>query len=248
MALVTLTLTEHVELAATVPPTRLMSMSPATGANVPPQLLMIFGVAAITKLAGKVSVKAKPVRAIGLGLVIIKVSVDGLPTGTLIGKNDLAMVGVLTTFNTAVLLTTPAAPVCVEATPSEVLLYAPARLLVTSTLTVHEAFAVTVPPAKLMLTSVGAGAKVPPQVLTIFGFAATTKLAGKLSVNAKPLKAMPFGLVMVNVNVEAPSVGIVAGEKALLMVGVANMVNTAVLLTAPAAPVCVEDTPLVVLL
>ena len=88
----------------------------------------------------------------------------------------------------------------------------------------------------------------PPQVLSILGVAATTKLTGKASVKAKPLKATAFGLAIVNVNVDAPPVGIAVGEKALLMVGVANTVNTAVLLTAPAVPVCVEDTPLEVLL
>ena len=104
------------------------------------------------------------------------------------------------------------------------------------------------PPIKLMLTLAAAGAKVPPQVLTLLGIAATTKLAGKVSVKSKPLKASEFGLVIVKVKVDAPPVGIAVGEKALLMVGVANTVNTAVLLTAPAAPVCNEDTPLVVLL
>ena len=98
-------------LDATVPPTRLMLIAPAAGVNVPAQLLLIFGVAATTKLAGKVSVNAKPVSAIALGLVIIKVSVDGLPAGTLAGENDLAIVGLLTTFNTTVLLAAPADPV-----------------------------------------------------------------------------------------------------------------------------------------
>ena len=237
MVLVTSTLIVQVVLAATVPPTRLILIAPATGANVPLQLLVMFGVAATTKLAGKVSVKAKPVSAIALGLVIIKVSVDGLLAITLMGENDFAMVGVLTTFNTTVLLAAPAAPVCVEATPPLVLLYGPARLLVTSTLNVHDVLAATVPPVKLILTSPGAGANVPPQELTILGVDATTKLTGKASVNAKPLKATAFGLAIVNVNVEAPPVGIAVGEKVLLIVGVANTVNTAVLLTAPAAPV-----------
>ena len=118
----------------------------------------------------------------------------------------------------------------------------------TSTLNVHEVLAATVPPVKLMLASAGAGAKVPPQVLTLLGVAATTKLAGKASVKAKPLKATAFGLRIVNVKVDTPPVGIAVGKKALLMVGLVRTVNTAVLLTVPAAPVCVEDTPLVVLL
>ena len=108
--------------------------------------------------------------------------------------------------------------------------------------------AATVPPARLMLISAAAGVNVPPQVLTILGVVATTKLAGKASVKAKPLKATAFGLAIVNVNVDAPPAGIAVGEKALLMVGLVRTVNTAVLLTVPAAPVCVEDTPLVVLL
>lgn len=104
------------------------------------------------------------------------------------------------------------------------------------------------PPIKLMLTSAAAGANVPPQVLTLLGVAATTRLAGKVSVKSKPLKASEFGLVIVNVKVDAPPVGIAVGEKALLMVGLANTFNIAVLLTAPAAPVCVDETPVVVLL
>jgi hypothetical protein len=121
-------------------------------------------------------------------------------------------------------------------------------LLVTSTLSVHEVFAATVPPAKLMLTSAGAGANVPPQVLVILGVGATTKFAGKVSVKARPLKARPLGLLIVSVSVDAPPVGIAVGKKALLIVGVVNTFNTAVLLTVPAPPVSVEDTPVVVLL
>lgn len=88
----------------------------------------------------------------------------------------------------------------------------------------------------------------PPQVLTLLGVAATNRLAGKVSVKSKPLKASAFGLVIVNVKVDAPPVGMAVGKKALLMVGLANTFNIAALLTAPAAPVCVDETPVVVLL
>ena len=106
---------------ATVPATRLIATSPATGAKVPPQVFEILGVAATTKLVGKVSVKSKSVSPMILGLVITSVKVDGLPAGTLVGKKDLAIVGLFTTFKMAVLLPVPAAPVSVEATPPEVL-------------------------------------------------------------------------------------------------------------------------------
>jgi len=59
---VTDTDTVHEEALATIPPTRLTLEAPPTAVAVPPQVLLRDGVAATTKPAGRLSVKATPVR------------------------------------------------------------------------------------------------------------------------------------------------------------------------------------------
>src|SRR5260221_210940 len=77
-----------------------------------------------------------------------------------------------------------------------------------------------------------------PQVPVMFGVAATTRPAGRLSVNATPLSAtvLAAGLVMVNVSVLVPFNGIEVGLNALAMVGGATTVRGAVLLVVPVPP------------
>ena len=50
------------------------------------------------------------------------ISVEAPPVGMLVGENDLPMVGLVTTYKTAVLLAGPAVPVSADETPPEVLL------------------------------------------------------------------------------------------------------------------------------
>ena len=59
---------------------------------------------------------------------------------------------------------------------------------------------------------------VPPQVFTRPGVAATTRLAGKLSVKAIPVAVAAFIFVIVNFKVEVPGATIVLGVKVLLII------------------------------
>ncbi|SRR6266566_391528 len=79
---VTFTLTAHELLAAIVPPVKLMVVSPAAGANVPPHVLLAPGTAATCRPAGKLSVTATPFKAVVpvFGLVMVNVRVEVPPT------------------------------------------------------------------------------------------------------------------------------------------------------------------------
>jgi hypothetical protein len=84
----------------------------------------------------------------------------------------------------------------------------------------QEPEAATVPPVRLMAVALAAAVTVPPQVLLTPGVDATAIPAGRASVNATPLRPrLLLGLAIVKVKVVATFVGVVVGEKALLMVG-----------------------------
>lgn len=111
---------------------------------------------------------------------------------------------------------------------------------------------VIMPPDKLTLVfpATGAGEKAPAgQVLPMTRGEATARFVGKVSENATPLRsAVEFGLVRVNVIVEVPLVGMLAGEKAFAIDGGVNTVTVAeavfpvppfVEVTAPVVLFCV---------
>src|SRR5258708_5101666 len=162
----------------------------------PPQLLTTFGVAAIIRPAVNASLKVRPVLAGDpAGLVMVKLSVEGCPTPTVVGANALSSDGWLCTVSElAVTLLVMRAG---EAMLALVLVYGPPTTLeVTSTRTWHEATvtfiaaAVTtieLPPAAAV-TKAGLLARAPPagQLLCTFGVAATSTLAGRLSVKPMP--------------------------------------------------------------
>src|SRR5229473_892053 len=139
-------------------------------------------------------------------------------------------------------------PPLVELTLPVMLSLEPEVVGVTFTLTAHELLSAILPPLKLMVVSPAAGVNVPPlHVLLAFGVAATCRPAGKVSLTATPLKAVPvLGLVMVKVRVEVPPTEVVVGEKALLILGGATTVSVTVLLLEPVPP-SVEVTAPVVL-
>src|SRR4029079_2580254 len=131
-----------------------------------------FGVAATSRPAGNVSVKATPVSAVpALGFVIVKVSVLTPPTGIEFGENALAIAGAESAVNVSV----PVLPVppLVEVTLPVVFTLAPAVVAVTSTVTVHVPLAATVPPEKLTDVFLATGANVgePQPVAVAFGVA-----------------------------------------------------------------------------
>src|SRR5438034_5941830 len=107
----------------------------------PPQLFTTFGVPAMTRLAGKVSVKVRLVRAgAPAGLVMVKVSVEVCPTPTVVGAKALVSAGIACTVRPEVV--TLLATFWVALMLALVLLYGPPGVFeVTSTVMTHEACA-----------------------------------------------------------------------------------------------------------
>src|SRR5258708_21497272 len=186
----------------------------------PAQVFTTFGVAAITRLAGNASLNVTPLRAGDpAALVMVKVSVFTCPMRMVAGAKALVSVGVWTVIPELVTLLVIRA---VAPMLALVLLYGPPRTFeVTSTVITHEACAalivapVTVivpPPAAAVTTPVPEG-----HVVVIFGAAATSTLAGSVSVKLIPAwDGLPAPLVNVKVRVEVPPWLMVVGENALL--------------------------------
>src|SRR5882672_11058692 len=99
-------------------------------------------------------------------------------------------------------------------------------LLVTSTLTEHTLgpaaeFTPAPPTVKVPAPAAAVMVGAPPQLLTTFGVAAITRLAGNASLNVTPLRTGdPAALVMVKVSVLTCPMPMVVGAKALVSVGV----------------------------
>jgi hypothetical protein len=147
-----------------------------------------FGVAT-TNPAGKVSVKLTPLSAtvFPAGLVIVNVRLVVPFNGILAAPNALLIVGGATTVTLAEAV--PPVPPSVELTALVVLFCIPAAIPVTFTENVHEPLAAMVPLLSVMEVLFGFAVidPVPQEPARPFG-AATWSPAGKLSVNATPLK------------------------------------------------------------
>jgi len=180
------------------------------------------------------------------GLVMVKVSVVGPPTGT--GPpNALLIVGGATTVRLAVLLAAPD-PLCVEETAAVVFERTPAAFPVTFTLRVQVLPGVAmVPPVSETAPEPAVAVGVPAQVLLILGVEATTRPVGKLSVNARPVRAatLPAGFVIVKVNDVFVFSGMLGAPNALLIVGGKAALKVAVLLTRPVPPFVEFTAPVV---
>src|ERR1700687_5872221 len=241
---VTFTLTAHELLAEIVPPLRLIEVLPAVAVNVPPHVLVAFGVAATCRPPGKVSVTATPLKAVPVfGLVMVKVRVEVPPTATLVGEKPLLMLGGATTVRPADAVL-PVPPL-LEVTLPLVLVYDPATVPVTVTLNWH--WLLVLMPAPDNAIPVGeVVVSVPPQ--TVAELFATVKPVGSVSVNPTPVSATGFaaGLVMVNVRDVVPFRATVEEPNAFAIEGGPSTASVAVLLVAP-APVSVELTAPVVL-
>jgi hypothetical protein len=205
---------------------------------------------------GKLSVNATPLSALVVfGLVTVKLNVLPPFSGTLLGLNDLPIVGGVSTVSVSEAV--PPVPPSVELTVPVVFACAPALMPVTFTENVHDdpapGDAVSVPPDKLTvdgdpggLLMVAVIVPLPHEPVTVVEASFTPP--GKLSVNATPLSALAvFGLVTVKLNVLLPFSGMLLGLNDLPMVGGATTVTTAVLLAVPVPP-SVDVTALVVLL
>ena len=185
-------------LAARVPADKLTDPEPPTAVAVPPQVLVRFGVDAITRPAGKLSVKAIPFRVtLVLGFWMLNVSEVVPFNGMLAAPNALAMDGGEATVKLAVAVF-PVPPL-VEVTLPVVLVYCPEAAPVTVTLNWHWLLTAIVAPVSAI--PVGAVVvSVPPQTVAV-AFA-TVSPVGNVSVKATPVSATVFaaGLVMVNVS------------------------------------------------
>src|SRR5215469_3447243 len=149
----------QLELAARVPPERLMVPDPAVA--VPPQLLVRPGVFATTSPAGRLSTNWRPVSAVlTFGFCIEKTSVVEPPSGMLAAPNAFAMVGaeMTTTLATEVLLVPPLVEVTVV-----LLLKLPNATPVTVTAKKHWVPGAMLAPVRLMPVGL-VNVTVPPQI------------------------------------------------------------------------------------
>ncbi len=247
------TLTENVQEdpaagdAVSVPPDKLTVPLPATAVIVPlPQLpVSPFGVAT-TRPAGRLSVKATPLRAtLVFGFVMVKLSEVEPFSGMEAAPKDLVMVGAAATvrFAEAVL---PVPPL-VEVTFPVVLVNWPEAAPVTVTLNTHWLLTAMVAPERAM--PVGeVVVSVPPQ--TVAEALATVRPVGSVSVNATPVRGSGFaaGLVMVNCREVVAFSAIVDGLNTLAIDGGAFTFRIAVLLVAPVPPSVEVTAPVVLLL
>jgi hypothetical protein len=134
---------------------------------------------------GRLSANETPVKlVVGFGLVTKSVRFVVPSSGIGDVENDLAIVGGATTVNTAV--SGALDPPSVDDTVT-VLFFTPAVVPVTFTCIVQLAFAVTTPPASETTPEPGTAVCVPPQLPDKPFGSATTRPAGRLSVNATPV-------------------------------------------------------------
>src|SRR5229473_700958 len=122
------------------------------------------------------------------------------------------------------------------------LFFTPGVVPVTSTENVQLALDASVPPLKLIEPAPATAVIVPaPHEPVTFGVDATTRPAGRLSVNATPVSAtFVFGLVMLKLNVLFAFCGICVGLNDFVMVGGAATVRLEVAVLP--VPPLVEDT------
>jgi hypothetical protein len=167
---------------------------PATASTVPVHVPPMFGVAATTTFTGRVSQKAD-VSVATTAFVFPNVSVTVLtsPAAIVSGENSFVTLGAAAvTVRSS--LAVPLSGASVLVTTLVVFVTVPGVELVTSTSTVHVPLAAIVPPLKSRVVSPlpGVNAGVPQFVVLVFGVLATAKPAGKLSVNATPLRPAPL--------------------------------------------------------
>jgi hypothetical protein len=162
------------------------------------------------------------------------------------GLKALAMLGGATTVTEA--LAVPPAPPLVELTAPVMLFWVPACVPVTLMLNWHWELAAMVAPVRLMLPVPVVAVMVPPPQEPVKPLGVVTvKPAGSVSVNPTPVSELPaFGLVIVNVKLVDPPVGMVAAPNAFAIDGGPSTVKVA--LAVFPVPPFVELTAPVVLL
>jgi len=119
-------------------------------------------------------------------------------------------------------------PASVELIVTE-LFFMPAEVPCTLTETVQEALLARVPAERLTEVAPAVAVAVPPHVLLMPLGVATTKPAGRLSVNANPVSdKLAFGLEMLKVSDVVPFNGMVDAPKVLVIAGGVATVRFAV--------------------
>lgn len=217
---VTLTFTVQFVPWVTVPPEklRLVSPGPGEGENAPAgQVVPALGVDATCKPAGKLSVNATPVRStVALGFVTVKVIVEVPFSEMLVGEKSLLMVG----GDTTVMTSFDVFPGPASEFTETLLFFTPAVVPVTDTDTVQGGPGARLPPDKLTLLPPSAAVAEPRQVALKLPGVATTRPAGKLSVNAIPVTVrLALVLLIVNVRLVVPFSGTVAAPNAFAIDG-----------------------------
>jgi hypothetical protein len=233
----------HELLAAIVPPERLTVPEPAAALTVPAPHVPVtpFGVET-TKPAGSESVNATPeAAAVVLVFWIAKLRLVELFRIMFEAPKDLASTGGAITVTVA----SEVFPFpCVEVIETE-LLFVPAVVPVTFTVIVQFALLASVPAAKLTLVAPAVAVAIPPQLFVNDGVAATTMPAGRLSVNARPVRPrLEFGFVTMMVSEVEPLIGIFAAPNALATAGGAATARFAVAVL-PVPPLVEVTAPVV---
>lgn len=214
--------TAQFPLAGMVAPESKTLLEPAVAVAVPPQVLArAFGVAT-TRPAGSESVKPTPVKETEFeeGLASVRAS-EVVPLGAMLeAPKDFAMEGGATTARLAVLLVEPVPPLADVMAPV-VLSWEPAVAPVTFIEKLQEEFAAIDAPLRLIELAPAVAVMVPaPQEPVRPLGVETVRPAGKLSLNATPVRAVAaLALETVKDSVVEPLSGILGAPKVLVMVG-----------------------------
>src|SRR5262249_25180274 len=234
------------ELAAGLAPDWLITPVPCPAVMVPPpqEPLKPLGVAT-TRPAGSVSLKATPVSVVVVLLFwMVKFSEVDPFSGMLPAPKALMITGGATTVIDA--FEVFPVPPSFDVTCT-LLIFTPAAVPWTSTDTMHEALAASVPPDRLAEPARPTAVIEPPQVLVAFGVEATTNPAGKLSVKPRPVRVtVVLGFWIVNVKEVVPFNGIWSAPKLLVMAGAWATVRLA-LAVLPVPPLVEVTLPVVLM-
>lgn len=230
-ALVPVTFTEKVQEApgVSVAPDRLIVLVFLVAVMVPPSHVPVrpFGFET-ARPDGKLSLNEMPVSDIVVfGLVIVKLSEVEPPTRMLAAPKTFEIVGGATT----VMLAVPGLldPDWLELAVT-LLIHTPPAMPFTVTDSLQDLPTASVTPDRLMVEEPAVAVAVPPHLLVSPLGEATTRPAGRLSVNVTPVSEEVFaaGLVSVKVRVVVPFTGMLASLNFLLIEGGVPTVSVAV--------------------
>jgi hypothetical protein len=192
---------------------------------------------ATTTPAGNESVKPIPVKEtlFEAGFAIVKLNVTVPFNAIVAGANAFVITAGVATARLADAV--EPVPPSFEETLPVVLVFVPAVVPVTVTVTSQEALAASVPPDKAILPDPAGAVNVPPQVFAAPLGVPITRPAGSESVNAIPLSGLAFGFDRLTVSVVEPFSGIALAPKAFVIAGGPITVRVAVeVLPVPALP------------